>query len=169
MEESTKQKVLEIIRKAIDEVVYDEMKQMPERLKFKQEEIKVSRAQREQQVHDDLFGKKEDDWTYKLNLHEAEKKPTITSSELSNFEKDFKQHFPGIYFEKQIGVGKSGQIVDFPQRNGENDAISSGKIVVGQESIGFNMSLLNGVEVFSLKNGSEILPFELKANASTEI
>jgi hypothetical protein len=161
MEETTRKKVLEIIRQAINEVVYDEMKKMPGKLQAKQEEMKKTKAQRAQDAHEAIFGPSDDEWNYKLRLHENEEKPKVTSDELIQFEKEFKGHFPGISFDKQMGPGQNGQIIDFPIKNGQKDAITSGKIAIGKEVIGFSMSLLNGFKIKSVIDGGQLKEFEI--------
>lgn len=163
MDEVTKQKVLEIIKGTIDEVVYDEMRQMPKRLQAKQEEMSKTKAQRAQDAHDALFGTKEEEHNYKLQLHENEERPKISGDELNQFEKEFKGHFPGISFNRQNG---NGQIVDFPVKDGKTDATTSGIITVEQEKIGFTMSLSNGFKIKSLvENGK---PKEFNINKDTK-
>jgi len=161
MDETIRKKVLEIIRGTIDEVVYDEMRQMPKKLQAKQEEMKKTKAQRAQDAHDALFGSKEEEHNYKLRLHEGEEKPKISADELNEFEKEFKGHFPGISFDKQIGLGKNGQIVDFPTKDGKTDAVTSGTISIGQNKIGFTMSLANGFKIRSITEQGNPKEFEI--------
>lgn len=161
MDENTRKKILEIIRNTINEVVYDEMKQVPKKLQAKQEEMKKTKAQREQDAHDALFGKKDEEMTNKLRLHESEEKPKITMNELGEFEKEFKSHLPNIVFDKQIGLGKSGQIVDFPVKNNQKDAITSGKIINDKNAIGFSMSLSNGLKIKSIVKNGKLIEFEI--------
>jgi hypothetical protein len=163
MDENTKKKVLEIIRKSIDEVVYDEMRQMPGRLQARQEELKKTKAQRAQEAHEALFGNQEEEMNYKLQLHEAMENPKITPSELDNFEREFKSRFPNIVFEKQNAPGQNGQIVDFPVINEQKDAIASGKITIDKDSIGFSMSLINGFKIRSIIEGGAPKEFEIKS------
>jgi len=163
MDENTRKKVIEIIRETIDEVVYDEMRQMPKKLQAKQEEMSKTKAQRAQDAHDALFGKKEEEHNYKLQLHENEEKPKVLANELSQFEKEFKSHFPGISFDKQSG---NGQIVDFPIKDGKTDAITSGTITVGQDKIGFSMSLTNGLKIESVADNG--MPKEFEINKDTK-
>jgi len=111
MDEVTRKKVLEIIRKSIDEVVYDEMRQMPGRIQARQEELKKTKSQRAQDAHEALFGKEDEEVNYRLRLHEEEdKKPKITTNELSQFEKEFKSRFPDITFDKQNALGKMAKL-----------------------------------------------------------
>jgi hypothetical protein len=163
MDENTRKKVLEIIKKSIDEVVYDEMRQLPGRLQAKQEELKKTKAQREQDAHEALFGGKQDEMNYRLQLHEAIETPKITPSELDDFEREFKSRFPNIVFEKQNAPGQNGQIVDFPVINEQKDAITSGKITIDKDSIGFTMSLINGFKVRSIIEGGIPKEFEIKS------
>lgn len=163
MDENTKKKVLEIIRKSIDEVVYDEMRQMPGRLQARQEELKKTKAQRAQEAHEALFGNQEEEMNYKLQLHEAMENPKITPSELDNFEREFKSRFPNIVFKKQNAPGQNGQIVDFPVINEQKDAIASGKITIDKDSIGFSMSLINGFKIRSIIEGGAPKEFEIKS------
>jgi len=158
MDEVTRKKVLEIIKKSLDEVVYDEMRRVPETIKKRQEEIKKTKSQRAQDAHDALFGKDEE-MNYKLKLHEGQENPKITTNELEQFDKEFKSRFPGISFEKQPG---NAQIVGFPIKNGQKDAITSGKITTGESEIGFTMSLINGFKINSIIEGGKIKPFEIK-------
>jgi len=160
VDEITKKKLLEIIRACIDEVVYDEMRQLPEKLKTRQEEIKKTKAQRAQDAHDALFGT-EEEIRYKLRLHETNERPRISSKEFQQFEKEFKNRFPGISFKKQLGPGQNGQIVDFPIRNGQKDAITSGEITIGDEAIGFTMSLLNGFKIKNIIENGNLKTFEI--------
>lgn len=150
MEELERRKIIEIIRTSIDEVVHDEIKKRPEQERKRQEEFTKTKAQREQDAHDAIFGKEDEEMSYKLRLHESEEIPKITANELEQFEKEFKSRFPNIIFDKQTGIGKNGQIVDFPVKNGQKDAISSGRISIGKESIGFSMSLSDGFKIRSL-------------------
>lgn len=166
MEENIKKQILEIIRETINEIVYDEMKQMPSRLEAKQNEMKKTKAQMAQDAHDALFGifgsPEDDGISYRLKLHESENKPRVSSNELEAFETEFKGHFPGISFDKQVGGGKNGQIVDFPLSNGQKDAVTSGVITIGQEKIGFSMSLLNGFRIKSIIENGQPKSFEIK-------
>lgn len=162
MDEITRKKVLEIIRKSIDEVVYDEMRQMPGRIQARQEEAKKTKAQRAQDAHEALFGKEEEEMNYKLNLHEAEEKPKITTDELEQFQKEFKSRFPDITFDKQNAPGQNGQIVDFPIVNGKKDAVASGKIILDKEMLGFTMSLSDGFKIKSVIEGGKPKEFEIK-------
>ena len=162
MEESARIKVLEIIRKSIDEVVYDEMKKMPGRIQARQEEFKKTKSQRAQDAHDALFGNQEDEISYRLKLHESDARPKITTNELSQFENDFKNRFPDIVFDKQNGIGQNGQIVDFPIKNGKKDAVASGKIIIDNEAIGFTMSLSDGLKIKSTIEGGQIRAFEIE-------
>ena len=166
MEENIRKKILEIIRETINEMVYDEMKQMPSRLEAKQDELKKTKAQMAQDAHDALFGifgsPEDDGISYRLKLHESENKPRVSSNELESFETEFKGHFPGISFDKQVGGGKNGQIVDFPLNNGQKDAVTSGVITIGQEKIGFSMSLLNGFRIKSIIENGQPKSFEIK-------
>jgi len=161
MDENTKKRVLEIIKKCIDETVYDEVKQIPARLQAKQEELNKTKSQKNQDAHDALFGKDDEEMSYKLHLHEIEENPKITPDELIQFEKDFKSRFPGISFDKQIGYGQNGQIVNFPMINGQKDAVASGKINIGQEIIGFSMSLIDGLKIKSVSNDGFQKGFEI--------
>jgi len=161
MDEIERKKVLEVIKQSIDEVVYDEIRQMPARLQAKQEELTKTKSQRAQDAHDALFGRDEDEMSYKLRLHESSENPKITTNELDQFQKEFKNRFPGISFDKQIGPGQNGQIVDFPVKNGQKDAVTSGTITVGKDSIKFSMSLLNGVIIKSAIQGGKLKGFEI--------
>lgn len=163
MDEATRKNVLEIIRKSIDEVVYDEMKKMPGKLQARQEELKKTKSQRAQEAHEALFGKDEEEMNYKLQLHEAIEKPKITPIELDDFEREFKSRFPDIVFDKQIATGQNGQIVDFPIINGRKDAITSGAIKIDKESIGFTMSLSNGFKIRSVIENGIPKEFEIKS------
>lgn len=158
MDDITRKKVLEIIKRTIDEVVYDEIKQMPKRLQAKQEEMNKTKAQRAQDVHEALFGKKEEEHNYKLQLHENEERPKISADELSQFEKEFKGHFSGISFDRQRG---NNQIIDFPVKDGKTDAVTSGTITVGQQKIGFTMSLSNGFKIKSAIEQGQPKEFEI--------
>ena len=159
--ESTRKKVLEFIRKSIDEVVYDEVKQMPVRMQAKQDELSKTKAQREQDAHDSLFGKDKEQISYRLNLHESEERPKITTDELEQFEQEFKSRFPEITFDKQIGIGKNGQIVDFPVIDGKTDAVAVGKITIDNNSLGFKMSLASGLKIKSIVDGGNSVDFEI--------
>lgn len=163
MDEVTKKHVLEIIKKSIDEVVYDEMKKMPGRLQAKQEELKKTKSQRAQDAHEALFGKEDEEVNYKVRLHENEERPKITTEELSNFEKEFKSRFPNILFDKQTGIGQNGQIVDFPIIKGQKDAVASGKITIDREVIGFKMSLIDGFKIRSVIENGKPKEFEIKS------
>ena len=162
MDENTKKKVLEIIRKSIDEVVYGEIKKVPQRIKASQEEIKKTKAQRDLDAHNALFGNKEEEISYRLRLHESEERPKINPNELDEFQKEFKSRFPGISFDKQVGNGKNGQLVDFPVKGGQKDAFASGKILIGDQSMAFSMSLLNGFKIRNLIVNGEQKPFEIR-------
>jgi len=164
MDEVARKKVLEIIRKSIDEVVYDEMRQMPGRIQARQEEFKKTRSQRAQDAHEALFGKEDEEVNYRLSLHEEEdKKPKITTNELSQFEKEFKSRFPDITFDKQNAPGQNGQIVDFPIINGKKDAVASGKIIIDKETVGFTMSLSDGFKIKSTIENGKPKEFEIKS------
>ena len=166
MEETVKKKVLELIKQSIDEVVYDEVKQIPARLKAKHEEQTKTKAQRDQDAHNALFGSKDDEISFRIRLHESNDKPTITSEELNQFENEFKSRFPGISFDKQVGAGKNGQIVDFPVISGQNDAVTSGKIISEKDVLSFTMSLSNGLKIASVIINGRPKPFEI--NKSTK-
>lgn len=161
MDEITRKKVLELIRKSIDEVVYDEVKQMPIKMQAKQEEFSKTKAQREQDAHDSLFGKDKEQISYRLNLHESEERPKITTDELEQFEQEFKSRFPEITFDKQIGIGKNGQIVNFPLVDGQIDAVASGKIITDNNSLGFTMSLASGLKIKSIIDNGNVKEFEI--------
>jgi hypothetical protein len=163
MNETERKKVLEIIKQTIDEVVYDEVKKMPLKIQARQEELAKTRAQREQDAHDALFGNENEEMTYKLRLHENEEKPKITTDELINFEKEFKSRFPNISFDKQVAQGQNGQIVDFPIKNGQKDAFTSGKIKIEKNEIQFTMSLINGIKVKSIIEGGRLKEFEINS------
>ena len=163
MNEAERKKVLEIIRKSIDEVVYDEMKKMPGRLQARQEELKKTKSQRAQDAHDALFGKDDEEMNYKLQLHEMIEKPKITPNEFDDFEREFKSRFPNIVFNKQTAPGQNGQIVDFPIINEQKDAITSGIITIDKESIGFSMSLSNGFKIRSVIENGAPKEFEIKS------
>lgn len=163
MNETERKKVLEIIKQTIDEVVYDEVKKMPLKIQARQEELAKTKAQREQDAHDALFGNENEEMTYKLRLHENEEKPKITTDELVNFEKEFKSRFPNISFNKQIAQGQNGQIVDFPIKNGQKDAFTSGKIKLEKDEIQFTMSLIDGLKIKSIIEGGRIKDFEISS------
>jgi hypothetical protein len=163
MNETERKKVLEIIKQTIDEVVYDEVKKMPLKIQARQEELTKTKAQREQDAHDALFGNENEEMTYKLRLHENEEKPKITTDELVNFEKEFKSRFPNISFNKQIAQGQNGQIVDFPIKNGQKDAFTSGKIKLEKDEIQFTMSLIDGLKIKSVVEGGKIKAFEISS------
>lgn len=157
-----KEQLIKIIRDTINNIVYKDYKEMPKRLSLKREEMKKTTAQKEMDVHEALFGKEEDGVSYRLHLHENNK-PKITTSELNNFEKEFKNRFPNVIFDMQNGNGSNGQIVDFPVINDVVDAVSSGKIIVEKESIKFIMSLVDGLKIQSeIINGKPKL-FEINS------
>ena len=165
MEENIRKKVLEIIRDSINETVYEQMKNLPEVLKTKQEELKKTKAQRDIDAHEALFGREDNKFQYRLNLREGVEKikPRITSAELSDFESNAKKQFPEISFDKQR---TNGQIVSFPLASGKVDAVASGKITAkGGQSINFTMSLLNG---FNVKSSNDMNSKGFEINNETK-
>jgi type III secretory pathway lipoprotein EscJ len=55
MEKEIKEKIVNIIRDSIRDLAYEELSRVPEKLKNKQEELKKTKAQKEEQIYNDLF------------------------------------------------------------------------------------------------------------------
>ncbi|MFA5068181.1 MAG: hypothetical protein WC466_09160 [Candidatus Izemoplasmatales bacterium] len=162
MEENIRKQIIELIRKSINEVVYDEIKKMPQRLHQRQEEIKKTKSQREQDAHDALFGKNDEEISYRINIRESEEKPKISVSELEQFKNDFISRFPNVSFYKQNGPKQNGQIVDFPIIKGKKDAFASGKITFDKDEIGFTMSIVDGLKIVNVYDENKLIPFEIR-------
>jgi hypothetical protein len=159
MDEITRKKVIEIIKNSIDEVVYDKIKQLPEKQKVRQDELNRTKAQRSQDVHNALFGSEDEQMVYKIKLHESNEKPKVTTVELDSFKQEMKGHLDGIDLIFYNGI--NGQIVDFPVKNRETDATCYGKITVNKNSLLFSMSLLNGLKIKSVVENGNIKEFEI--------
>lgn len=151
MEEQGRKQIIELIRKIIDEEAFAELKQMPQRLQQRKEEIKKTKAQREEDAEQALFFgmDKNKEIKNQLKLNEDEqRKPKITKQELEQFEKDFNSHMHGSVtkFDKQLHGNK--EVVDFPYVNGKPDAFTSGTVSIGSgREITFSMSILNGLKI----------------------
>lgn len=146
MEDLARKTVLEIIRGVINELAFEELAKMPEKIAQKQKEIKMTKAQRSQQVHDDLFhgGDRKKDLDTKINLREGET-INVSKSEIDEFQKELSSHLQGhaIKFQENQ-VGNQTSIVAFPVIDGNVDAVIKG-IVDGE--LEFTMSLADGVKI----------------------
>ena len=161
MDEKTKSKVLEIIRNAINEIVYDEVKRMPETIQKKQTELKKTKSQKEQDVHDALFGSKDVEYTRRIRLRENSERPSITTMELDNFEKELVSRMPNVVLHKQVGQGQNGQIVNFPIKKGQKDAVCIGTLKFEQNSFDFLMSLTDGLTIKTPIHKGVQIPFQI--------
>ena len=151
MDENARKKVLEMIRTAIDEMVYDEIRQKPSKDRARQEEIKKTKAQVGNDAHDALFGSEEEQFTHKLNLFESKEKPKISPTESSQFEEELNKSLVKFNVtlipQKIAGVDR---IISFPRKNNKTDALIFGAANVGNnENLKFSISLLNGLQMNS--------------------
>ena len=139
----SKQKIREIIRRTIEEVAFEELAKIPEANEKKRKQLKMTKSQQEDQIHNDMFfggGSKESDTRFRINENKQIK---ISAGELSSFQQDFSAHLSGhiVDFIKQR-VGDKESIISFPIVNNTPDAVSIGVV---DNQLKFKMSLRNGL------------------------
>jgi len=148
MKEEARKQVLEIIRKTIDEVAFEELASMPANLAKKAEQVKMTKAQRSDQTHNDLFygGATKADINTRFRLSES-MKINVSSKEIAAFQEELAKHLQGhtIKFEDQV-VGGVTSNVGFPVVDGTVDAIVIGNI---DSQLQFSMSLKGGLEILT--------------------
>jgi len=143
MNEELKKHIKGIISKTIDELVIEELKKMPEKIKKQQQYDKMTKAQKQDQIDLDLFygGENRKEIDTKIQLKESDI-IKISAMELESFKNDFISHLPGhaVDFDNQIVNGKKS-IASFPYSHGTTDAVVTGRV---DNKITFRMSLKDG-------------------------
>lgn len=141
--------IREIIRKAIDEVAFEELKKMPAKKERFFDELKKSAQQRADLAHKALFyGGNESNLQgirRRISLSESER-PKVNVSDIEHFENEIRKFISNatINLDKQA----NGLVLSFPPVPNGIEVYASGTITFEQgQVIKFKISLLNGLTV----------------------